>query len=337
MIKIRTALLLGSAIGTSWASAHHGSSGLYDEDNRGTIIGELTSVAWRNPHVRIQISRDSANGPEEWSVEFTSVNTMERLGIPRDIFAVGEPITVSGRLGRNGRQAMFADSIELADGRAFRTDVGAERTYGVSEDSVRETLRAGSAGPRTDIFRVWIPVQRPLTGRRTIEYPLTDAGRARQAMWNPDEDPALRCIPPGMPTAMDNPYPIQFVQRGNDIVLLLEEWDGVRTIHMSDDGDDERNLSLMGYSVGRWDGDTLVVETTDIEWPYFDDMGTPQSPDAVITERFTPSTDGTHLSWEAQITDPENFTEPVVQEVEWIWAPDEQIKSYNCTLSDEAP
>ena len=64
--------------------------------------------------------------------------------------------------------------------------------------------------------------------------------------------PGLRCVPPGIPVAMDNPYPIDFMNRGGTIVMRLEEWDGVRVIHMNADANaDDQPASHMGFSVGR--------------------------------------------------------------------------------------
>jgi hypothetical protein len=50
--------------------------------------------------------------------------------------------------------------------------------------------------------------------------------------------------------------------------------------------------TLLGRSKGRWEGDTLVVTTSRIDWPYFDSSGIPQGPSSTIVERFTPASDG---------------------------------------------
>ena len=136
---------------------------------------------------------------------------------------------------------------------------------------------------------------------------------------------------------MDNPYPIDFTDNGDTIVMRLEEWDGVRTIYMNPPANSsserpELDAPRMGYSVGRWEGNTLIVTTTDVEYPFFDDVGTPQSPDAQVSERFTINADGTRLDWEATVVDPVNFTEPVSLSGYWRWTPGEQIKPYQCTL-----
>lgn len=311
-------------------AAHHAATGRYAPDTFGEIEGEITHIFWRNPHVRFLINRTGEDGEdEEWEVEFGSVNTVERIGVSRDRVSVGDRVSVYGRLGRDGLTAMFAGSIIMPNDEELPLQAGVQERYGLTESAFRQA-RNTDAALRADIFRVWLPLERPNTGAGNTEYPLTEAGRAALADWDPENDPALRCIPPGLPTAMDNPYPIEFVDRGNFIDLRLEEWDGLRTIYVEGEGDPVQ--PRMGRSVGRWEGRTLIVETADMDWRYVDDLGTPQSEDAVIDERFTMSEDGVRLDWEARIADPVNYTEPVVMEGAWTWVPGHEIKPFNCEL-----
>jgi hypothetical protein len=90
--------------------------------------------------------------------------------------------------------------------------------------------------------------------------------------------------------------------------------------------------TTLGYSVGQWENGTLVVSTTGIDWPYFDDAGTPQSEFVESVERFTLSEDEKRLDYEVVITDPETLLEPVVVAWHWDWVPGEALQSYNCTL-----
>jgi len=331
---IRLGVLLSALLGASTASAHHAATGLYERDVFGEVEGEITSIFWRNPHVRFTLAVPGDNGEDEaWEVEFGSVNTLERIGVTRDVVSVGDRISVYGRMGRQGLKAMFAGAMTLANGEEVPLQADVARRYGLERAAPRDP--SANLDPSTALLKVWIPTERPRTGLGTMQYPLTAAGRAAVEAYDPADDPALRCIPPGIPTAMDNPYPIQFVARGEDLVLLLEEWDGVRNIQMTDVDDGAwRSHARMGHSVGRWDGNTLVVQTTDIGWRFIDDLGTPQSEDSVIDERFTVSPDGTRLSWEARITDPMNFTEPVVMEGLWTYVPGNEIKPFNCTLPE---
>lgn len=336
MRLIRLGILLAGLLGPCLVLAHHAATGLYDRHNMGEIEGEISAIIWRNPHVRLDITRIGENGKEEtWEVEFGSVNTVERLGVERDVIDIGDRVSVSGTKGRDGLTVMFAKSITLTDGEEVPLNASVEHRYGLTEEAI-DNARNVDATLRADIFRVWLPSERPDTGAGDTVYPLTEAGRAAVANWDPTADPALRCIPPGLPTAMDNPYPIAFQDKGDTIIMLLEEWDGIRTIHMNGMGSKQQAQPRMGYSVGRWEGNTLIIRTTDIDWRYIDDIGTPQSEDVVIVERFTLSPDGTSLAWEARITDPINFTEPVVMEGVWVWVPGHEIKPFDCALTEYA-
>ena len=171
--------------------------GLYDRNTVGEIKGDISTIFWRNPHVRLGIVVSSESGEaQEWQVEFGSVNTVERLGVSRDKLNVGDQVTISGDLGRNGRPVMFADALTLSTGEELVLQAPSAQRYGLTENALSDA-RAVDSELRADIFRVWLPGERPNTGAGTTEYPLTDVGLAAQLQWDAAEDPALRCIPPG--------------------------------------------------------------------------------------------------------------------------------------------
>ena len=88
--------------------------------------------------------------------------------------------------------------------------------------------------------------------------------------------------------------------------------------------------SHLGYSVGRWEGSTLIVETTKINYPWVDNEArTPQSPDVRTTERFTLSEDQSRLDYELIITDPVTFTEPATRTRTYL-ALDEPFDVLDC-------
>ena len=76
----------------------------------------------------------------------------------------------------------------------------------------------------------------------------------------------------------------------------------------------------------------MVVRTTRINDPFFDDIGTPQGPSAEIIERFTLSDDETRLNYESVHIDTFTFSEPARQSGYWDWIPGEEVKSYNCAV-----
>ncbi len=111
------------------------------------------------------------------------------------------------------------------------------------------------------------------------------------------------------------------------------DWQTGRTIYMGTGAAvEEPSASPLGTSHGRWDGSTLAVTTTAVNWPHFDTVGIPLSEAVRIVEIFTPSAAGDRLDYEMTVTDPATFTEPVTIGKHWVWVPGVEIGNYNCVV-----
>ena len=88
-------------------------------------------------------------------------------------------------------------------------------------------------------------------------------------------------------------------------------------------------------TVGRWEGDTLVVETTHIDWPYFDPYGTPQSDQMSYVETFRVADDDSRLDYTLVATGPVMFREPVRLERSWLWQPGLEMYEFDCVAEWE--
>jgi hypothetical protein len=142
--------------------------------------------------------------------------------------------------------------------------------------------------------------------------PYTPAGLKKraenQAGW-PKSDPEAKCYMPGLPRASYMPYPFQIVQGQKDILFVYEYASSNRIVHMSNHTEAPVD-SWMGWSNGKWDGDTLVIETegfNDQSW--FDRAGNHHSEALKVTERFSMQGDNV-LMYEARMEDPKTFTRP---------------------------
>ena len=134
-----------------------------------------------------------------------------------------------------------------------------------------------------------------------------------------------------MPYLMYNPLPIELLRQDDDILIRFEEDDNERLIHMNTaPRNDSEEHTMLGYSVGHWEGHSLVVETTHIAASVIDIHGTPSSSAIELLERFTPSADGSRLDYRLTITDPETFTEPFEVSRHWIWRPEIAVSPYLC-------
>ena len=142
--------------------------------------------------------------------------------------------------------------------------------------------------------------------------PYTAEARAlkeeNQANWV-ERDPEIKCYMPGVPRATYLPFPFQIFQNESNVFIAYEFAGAVRDVYLQDVGPAETD-SWMGQSVGRWEGDTLVVEVTgQSEQTWFDRAGSHHTNQLVVTERYTMISPN-HLQYEATMEDPNVFTEP---------------------------
>ena len=122
-------------------------------------------------------------------------------------------------------------------------------------------------------------------------------------------DPEIKCYLPGVPRATYMPYPFQIIQSASAIFIAYEYAGATRNIYMKDPGPPPVD-SWMGQSVGRWEGETLVVDVkgfNDQSW--FDRSGNFHSDALHVVERYTRTSPDVML-YEATIEDPQVFTRP---------------------------
>ncbi len=318
---------------------HHAAQVTYHTDQMIEVEGEITSLLWRNPHIRFTINASDAQGRTAlWNVESIPVTRLTRVGVSSDLVDVGQTVRVAGFPSRRSSTDVYAINLLLADGREVLLDTTVARwtddTVGTGEDL---TPGVRSSDSSLGLFRVWSTDGVPLalgTMARNDSLKLTEEARAVEAAWDPLslDNPFRGCSPKGMPNIMEQPNPMEFVDQGDEILLRMEEYDTVRVISMRPASADEPlPPSILGRSVGRWDGATLVVATDRISWSYFNQRGLRQSEAIELVERFSPSEDGARLDYELTVTDPALFTEPAVITKSWVWVPGDEVLPFDCT------
>jgi hypothetical protein len=335
-------VLLGCA-GAAASHAHHSVSAWFDTTATTEIEGVVTDFRWQNPHVVFSMRVAGAQGEALWEIETLSISGISRWGIERDVINVGDRLRVAGNPARRDANGIFVRNILLPSGREIVLG-GAARW---SNDTMRgsELLQASegdSSRPDLGLYRTWstgsvngvLFPEAVQAGFDFSRYPLTPAARAAlEAFDFATDDPTVNCTPKGMPTIMEQPYPLEIVERGDTIELLIEEYDTRRVVHMRGPGATAAAAAApgpLGYSVGQFDGTALVVTTTKSSWGHFDSVGIPLSVDAVLEERFAPSVDGARLDYTLKVTDAATFTEPVELSKTFIWRPEITRGAYEC-------
>jgi hypothetical protein len=310
------------------AAAHH-STAFYADDFV-ELEGELVRVDWINPHVRFVLKTTSADGAEKlWRMEASAITALQRRGVTRDLFSVGDHVKIAAHPSTRSASELQLTNVLLPDGREaslwldspprFKTEVirGSERVI-------------DAASENRGFFRVW-SVPRPYAVDMKASF--TPAAVAARSSFDLLDNFATRCGPQGMPGVMLGPLPFELVDRGKEILLRGEIYDMVRTIHMDvSQPPPGTPASILGFSVGKWEGGALVVKTTHIDWPYFDSIGTPQSRAVEVAERYTLSADQTRLDFHVTITDPVNLTEPAIVVGRWL-ALGATLQRFDCQAS----
>ena len=188
---------------------------------------------------------------------------------------------------------------------------------------------------RAELDGVWI-----LADSATIEMTLTPAGEAARAKYNYlTDDPGMQCIPATITRVMHTPSPpIEVRQRGNEVEINYEFMDVRRRVPIAP-GRAPASAPLtvskyphMGRSVGRYDGETLVIETVGHRAGILDTLGAPglvQSDQMRTEERFIP--DGNRMRVVVTHDDPIYYAKPLVVTFRYLKLPDGEILPWECT------
>lgn len=316
------------------AAAHH-SYLEFDDKQTIEIEGTLTTASWQNPHANLIVR--TVDG-QSYQVETSGANYLRRLDAPLELYEVGSRVKVAGWPSKRSASRLFGTNILSADGQELVLWRAEPRwqsaAVGAATPAMWGTATPAQASAPKTLFQVWGTVYDDPDGALGFDTPLllTEAAQAVRASIPFDDTIALGCKPKGMWIIMGQPFPFDFVDRGSTILLRLEEYDSVRVIHMDGRAAPETQVRTpLGYSVGRWEGETLVVDTT-----HLGDGWVPFGPSAHLVERFTPGDDG-RLHYSLRITDPAFVTQPAEARRYWVARPGEAVLPFDCRTTEALP
>lgn len=342
--RLARAIVAGMLATVPFSAAAHHSMSEFDRSVVREVEGVVSRISWRNPHILLEVTSTDENGVKAvWYLEGSAVSAQRRRGVTGDEIAIGDLVRVAGWPSTRRDRYLQVSHVLLPDGVELLVGGTREPRWAKAAAGgavVVDTKRVATTGARGDsMFRVWSQGSGAwfFTGRSN--YKLNESAAAAAAEWDDIADnPLIECVAPGMPALMGNPYPMEFVQVGDDIELRFEEFDAVRTIHMGADVARPADvpLSPLGHSVGHWEGETLVVDTSRINWPYFDRSGVPQTENVAINERFTVVENGNRLNHVMTVDEPATLVEPFVLDAYYVWKPGETVNPYECTLEEWA-
>jgi len=161
--------------------------------------------------------------------------------------------------------------------------------------------------------------------------PFTESGKAAYRDVKNQYDPTGFCLFPGVTRITNSPYPIEIVETAQRVAILYEYMHTFRVIPLNGRAhSQDPNPSFFGESVGKWEGDTLVVDVigfNDRSW--LDAYGTPHTEDLHLTERYQLS-DPDHLRYEVTIEDPKMYTKPWKSSMVFTRRRDWDLIEYSC-------
>ncbi len=168
--------------------------------------------------------------------------------------------------------------------------------------------------------------------------PYLPATLTRMSLLKSQDDPQLRCLPVATPRS--EPYPFRIVETPTHVFILMEAVHGYRQVFMdgrAHPSGDDLQLSWQGHSIGRWEGNTLVVDTigfNDLTW--FDNFGHVHSDRMHVVERFTRADLG-HLNASVTVDDPGAYSRPFTLSYTAELMPNAELMEYICDNEQDAP
>lgn len=318
------AIGLALSLTVASAAAHHSQAHFnLDPAAIETIQGTVTRFDFRNPHVYVYLETVEADGSTAlWELEATSTPNLIRRGWARDTLSPGERVTVdihpahdpNLHIGRVG-------SVHFPDGRSISATSGGPP----APANLSTTTLAGRWWGRG-------PIAQTQLDRTQLRWELTPKGEAARDAFDGSQNPQTRCIPMTAPTIMlyTSIFDVTLTDESMDID---GEWLNMhRTIYLDGRAHPPANQRfLQGHSVGHWEGDTLVIDTTNYEdHAAGNSFEIPSGAQKHTVERLTLREDGKRMEYSWTIEDPEYMTAPVTGGGGWAYRPDLERQQVEC-------
>ncbi len=314
------------------ASGHHSAS-IFDTDSVVAFEGTVNRFGWTNPHVYLYVeTRNDAGEIVEWEIETDATPILTRSGWTSESFAFGDQVTVRANPDRNlRRKHALLVSIAKTAGAVLTA-----RSYFLRKEG--DTRALARASDMAGVWELSFLDFEPFY-ERWAEVALTEKAIAAQSQYDvQSEAPAAQCIATPTPNILIAPYLNEVVLGENSILIRNERFNVERLVYMDGRGHPENGeRSVQGHSIGWWEGDVLIVDTTlfaEHRAPIFGRParaeGVPSGLDKHVVERFALSEDATRIVIDFFLEDPEYLAEPFTGTVEWYYAPHFEMLGFRC-------
>jgi hypothetical protein len=302
------ALAVAGAFGVS-AFAHHSQS-MFDTTKEILIEGKVSRFDWKNPHMYLVVETKGPDG-KPMLVEGEGLAITQALvdGLRREALKPGTPVVVRANPGRPGGKQVRVLDVTTQDG----------QIHPFYASNTRErTLKAAKS-----LEGQWAPSRAALSAAfgAMARFPVTAKGRAAQKELIADGLCYVEPVP--FLSVLDEMRSIKIGK--NEVVLHFDNSGDhvLRTVRMNSKHPANVRASRHGDSIGRWEGDTLVIDTVGYEAnPSGNGLNVPSSADKHTIERLTLTKERTRLLYEITIEDPAYLTQPATLTQQWDYRPD---------------
>jgi len=326
MNKITKIIVVLSTLFTIAAPFHaHHSAAAYNTQQEVKVTGTVKQYLYKNPHVYLSVEVKKDDGSNVvMEVEAGAPSVLNPLGFTKDSIKVGDLVTVVGNPSRTSATSILGKDLIKKDGAYYPLNIASRSVYN-TKDATAASIAGTWFSPRTE-FNTF------LGGARG--WAVTDKGRAAMANVDPKSTTQKDCIPIGAPAVMFYPVANTITVQKDKVVMKVDWMGAERTMYL--DGRKHppaTETSLLGHSVGKWEGDTLVVETTNFkEHPMGLSTSLPSSTQKRLTERFKLSPDKKMLLYSGVVEDPVYLTKPVEWTGKWEYRPGMPHSNSKCDL-----
>jgi hypothetical protein len=309
-------------------AAHH-SAAMYDQQQDVRLEGIVTQFDWADPHAYIRVETEN-EGSESivWLIEGRPPSAMSKLGWSRDSLAIGERVTVAANPGRNvNRKIALGLTVMKEDGTLLNIlRPGAEGASGTSSTTFVADEISGNWETRTTP-EVLLPYRQP-----EISWSLTDKGLAALESYEEiSMSPSNDCVSELPPRTMNFPA-IKRIEIGEQVTMIRLD-DDTRTIHMNLNSHEGASYTTQGHSIGWWEGDVLVIDTTHYaEHRTGNAPGLPSGRQRHLIERFELTADQSGLTYTFWNEDPEYLLEPMIGTLDLTYRPDLPFVNVPCDI-----
>ena len=320
MLAIAVALLAQALAPVTYA--HHSHSSL-DRNNIQMHRGIVTKYSWRMPHVFIQVKAPNKSGElVVWSIELLHPPGMSDRGWGRDTFKPGDAITWEGPVDKDpDRHYSGLHWAEQSDGSRYLNDTSKAPAITVE--------------PSTDMTGTWTRDTKRVgfTYYPPEGWAYTEKGSELVADFHESQNPQLDCDDPGPPKSTTLPYPIIITRPDESTFVFDYDMRNQRRVIKLGQEIVPGGPSKVGQSIGRMEGDVLMVETMNFSpdrWGSF--TGVDSSEQKHLVERYSLIDAGMTLRVQMTLTDPVFLAKPV--EIDWYLKKltDRKPLPANCTV-----